>query len=108
MILRIVMALVLIVSFAMVAAPTPAPAAVAGDDCDTCPATGGGAEDCADDCPLCVCGPHRAPMTAPPAAPDLDFFAVGEFAPTGDPTALSPTARDILHVPRLHPASTSL
>lgn len=111
MILRIALALLLIGSFAFAAAPERAPAASAAapasaDDCGTCPASGDGATDCADDCPLCVCGPHRAPMTAPPTAPDLDFFAVAEFAPAGDHMTLAPIVRDILHVPRLHPSST--
>lgn len=89
----------MVASFAVVAAPTPAVA----DPCGTCPA-GGDRDDCADGCPLCVCGPHRAPMTAPPAVPSLAIFAAAEFVSAGDTAALTPIVRDILHVPRLHPA----
>ncbi|HEU4725289.1 MAG TPA: hypothetical protein VFU59_08330 [Candidatus Eisenbacteria bacterium] len=102
MILRFAFALLLALSFALVAAPPTA----AADSCDTCPAAaGGGSDDCADDCPLCVCGPHRAPMTAPPSAPSLTFIAAAEFVPAGEASALSPNTRDILHVPRLRSAS---
>ena len=98
MMIRLLMALLLVASFAVVAAPTPAEAS---DSCESCPAAGGAEKDCADGCPLCVCGPHRAPMTEPPATPSPLLSPVAEFLAHGDHAALAAEPHDILHVPRL-------
>jgi hypothetical protein len=98
MIVRLLLALLLFASVTAVAAPPPA---AASDTCDACPAAGGAGDDCADDCPLCVCGPHRAPMTEPPAIPILPLSPAAEFLAHGDHAALAPAPHDILHVPRL-------
>lgn len=97
MIARVLLALLLAASFGAVTAPVPA---AASDDCAACPAAGGAEEDCGDDCPLCACGPHRAPMTETPAVPNPLLSPVAQFHGSGDPSAIAPAPRDILHVPR--------
>ncbi|MEK7347794.1 MAG: hypothetical protein AABZ94_02885 [Candidatus Eisenbacteria bacterium] len=97
MIVRFFLALLLLASFVSVAVPS---SAVASDPCGACPAAGGAEEDCAENCPLCVCGPHRAPMTEPPAIPNPLLSPVVEFLAGADLAALAPAPHDILHVPR--------
>ncbi|MEK7316629.1 MAG: hypothetical protein AAB011_10630 [Candidatus Eisenbacteria bacterium] len=97
MIVRILLAILLLASIAEVSTPSPA---MAADDCGACPAAGGAEEDCADNCPLCVCGPHRAPMTEPPTIPSVLLSPAAEFLACDDSAAIAPAPHDILHVPR--------
>ncbi len=97
MIVRFLLALLLLASLASAAAPSPA---AASDPCGACPVAGGPKDACAENCPLCVCGPHRAPMTEPPAIQSPLLSPVAEFLAGGDPAALAPAPHDILHVPR--------
>ncbi len=97
MFVRLLFALLLLASFGSASAPSPE---AASDACGACPVAGGAEDDCADNCPLCVCGPHRAPMTEPPTIPNPLLSPVAEFVAHGDHAAIAPAPQDILHVPR--------